>query len=190
MVRSGVCMRRGELRVAACCKPGAKHRPGLFFGGEAMPVYFLLSAVILGADQLVKAMVRASIPLLESRPFLPGVLNLTFVKNTGAAFSLFSSQTWLLTALSGVVSVVLAAALAKRLLPRPTGMLSLSLLLAGAVGNFIDRLCFGYVTDMFQTIFLNFPVFNVADIGVTVGGVLLCVSILFGSTPARKGGRR
>ena len=53
------------------------------------------------------------------------------------------------------------------------------MLLGGAIGNFIDRLLLGYVTDMFATTFMNFAVFNVADIGVVVGGVLLCVHVLF-----------
>ena len=74
---------------------------------------------------------------------------------------------------------MLAAALAKKVLPKPIGMLSLALLLGGAVGNFIDRLLFGFVTDMFATTFMNFPVFNVADIGVVVGGVLLCIHVIF-----------
>ena len=72
-----------------------------------------------------------------------------------------------------------AVALAKKVLPKPIGMLSLALLLGGAVGNFIDRLLFGFVTDMFATTFMNFPVFNVADIGVVVGGVLLCIHVIF-----------
>ena len=84
-----------------------------------------------------------------------------------------------LALLSGVVSVLLAVALAKKVLPKPIGMLSLALLLGGAVGNFIDRLLFGFVTDMFATTFMNFPVFNVADIGVVVGGVLLCIHVIF-----------
>ena len=76
-------------------------------------------------------------------------------------------------------TMLLAAALAKKVLPKPIGMLSLALLLGGAVGNFIDRLLFGFVTDMFATTFMNFPVFNVADIGVVVGGVLLCIHVIF-----------
>lgn len=143
-----------------------------------MPIlYLLLAAGIVAADQIVKALVRGHIPLLHSIAFLPG-LDLTYVKNTGAAFSSFSAHTWVLTLLSGVVSVALVAALWKKWLPSRLGMLSLALILAGAVGNFIDRLCLHYVTDMFQTTFMNFPVFNVADMGVTVGGVLLCVAVL------------
>lgn len=147
--------------------------------GDFLPIpYFILAAALVVADQIVKFWVRAAIPLGTHVGFLPG-MDLTYVQNTGAAFSLFSSHTWVLTLLSGVVAVVLAVALARRVLPHWSGQLSLALLLGGAVGNFIDRLLLGYVTDMFATTFMNFAVFNVADIGVVVGGVLLCVHVLF-----------
>lgn len=151
-----------------------------------MPVvYFLLSAALVVVDQVVKYVVRQGIPLHTAVDFLPGMA-LTYVKNTGAAFSLFQEHTWLLTLLSGVVSVALVVALAKKILPHWWGMLSLALLLGGAVGNFLDRLLLGYVTDMFATTFMNFPVFNVADIGVVLGGVLLCVSVILSFAEERK----
>lgn len=142
-----------------------------------MPLYFILAAALVVVDQVVKFLVRANIPLHTAVDFLPG-LDLTYVQNTGAAFSLLSSHTWVLTLLSGVVSVGLAVALAKKILSHWTGMLSLALLLGGAIGNFIDRLLLGFVTDMFATTFVNFAVFNVADIGVVVGGVLLCLHMI------------
>ena len=144
-----------------------------------MPIpFFLLAALIVAADQGVKYLVRANIALGQHVSFLPGVMYLTFVKNTGAAFSMLEEHTWLLTLLSGVVAVILAVLLARRILPHWFGQLALGLLLGGAVGNFIDRLLLGYVTDMFATAFVNFPVFNVADIAVVVGGVLLCVHVI------------
>ncbi len=144
-----------------------------------MPIpFFLLAALIVAADQGVKYLVRANIALGQHVSFLPGVMDLTFVKNTGAAFSMLEEHTWLLTLLSGVVAVILAVLLARRILPHWFGQLALGLLLGGAVGNFIDRLLLGYVTDMFATAFVNFPVFNVADIAVVVGGVLLCVHVI------------
>ena len=136
-----------------------------------MPLYFLLAAALVAVDQVVKYLVRAGIPLHTAVDFLPG-LDLTYVQNTGAAFSLFSQHTWLLTLLSGVVSVVLVICLGKRVLPHWSGMLALALLLGGAVGNFIDRLLFGFVTDMFRTTFINFAVFNVADICIVCGAIL------------------
>lgn len=144
-----------------------------------MPIpFFILAALIVAADQGVKYLVRANIALGQHVSFLPGVMDLTFVKNTGAAFSMLEEHTWLLTLLSGVVAVILAVILARRILPHWFGQLALGLLLGGAVGNFIDRLLLGYVTDMFAAAFVNFPVFNVADIAVVVGGVLLCVHVI------------
>jgi signal peptidase II len=140
--------------------------------------YFVLAILLVVVDQVVKLGVRRTILLHDTKSFLPG-LDLTYVKNTGAAFSLFSSHTWVLTLLSGAVGVVLAVLLARGVLSHWSGRLALGLLLGGAVGNFIDRALFGFVTDMFATNFMNFAVFNVADIGVTLGGVLLCVHVVF-----------
>lgn len=142
-----------------------------------MPFFLLLSVLLVVADQIVKLAVRANIDLGQSIGFLPG-MDLTFVCNTGAAFSVLNTHTWVLTLVSAVVSVILLVVLLRKMLPDPVGMLSISLLLGGAVGNLIDRAMFGYVTDMFKTTFMNFAVFNVADIGVTVGAVLLCVDVL------------
>ena len=140
--------------------------------------YLIFSILWIALDQGVKFLVRAVIPLHTSQPFIPGLFDLTYIRNTGAAFSILRAQTWLLTVLSGVAVVVLLVLLLRRAIPSRLGMLSLSLLLAGAAGNFIDRLAFGYVTDMFQTTFMNFPVFNVADIGVVVGGFFLVLAVL------------
>ena len=157
-------------------------------------LYAVLVVALVGLDQLVKFLVRAYIPLGGAVPFLPHILQLTYVQNTGAAFSLFARHTWLLTLISLVVSILLAVLLVKKVFPRPFAMLSLSLVLAGAVGNLIDRALMGYVTDMFQTLFMNFAVFNVADICVVVGGIAFCVYYLFShdkenghDTPAAEG---
>ena len=108
-----------------------------------------------------------------SLPFIPHIMELTYTQNTGAAFSFFSGMTWLLTVISLVVSIALAVMLWKRYFPGKMGNLALTLILAGAVGNLIDRLFLGFVTDMFATTFINFAVFNIADICVCCGGALL-----------------
>ena len=133
--------------------------------------YFLLAAALVVLDQLVKLLVLRLIPLGGQVPFIPHLVELTYVQNTGAAFSLFSRHTWVLAAVSLAVSLVLAAALWKGFFRHPLGKLTLSLLLAGAVGNLIDRTLRGFVVDMFQLLFMNFAVFNVADICVVVGGI-------------------
>ena len=143
-----------------------------------MPLYFLLAAALVAVDQVVKYLVRAGIPLHTAVDFLPG-LDLTYVQNTGAASSLLEEHTWILTIVSLVVSVLLTVLLVKKVFPRPFAMAALSMVLAGAVGNLIDRALLGYVTDMFETLFMRFAVFNVADICVVVGGIAFCVYYLF-----------
>ena len=142
-----------------------------------VPGYLILSGAVVVIDQIVKALVRTHIPLHTFVPFVPG-MELTYVQNTGAAFSMFSAHTWLLTVLSAVMSVVLLVLLARRTFPTRSGMLSVALLLGGAVGNLIDRFFMGFVTDMFSTTLFDFAVFNVADIGVTIGGIVLCLNVL------------
>lgn len=141
-------------------------------------LYFLLAAALVVVDQLVKFLVRANIPMGEGVPFIPHILQLTYYQNTGAAFSIFEQHTWILTLISAVASVLLIVLLAKRTFNHPFAMVSLALVLAGAVGNLIDRLFLGYVTDMFQTLFMNFPIFNVADICIVCGGIAFCVYFL------------
>jgi len=142
-------------------------------------LYTVLIAVLVVLDQVVKYLVRANIQEGQIIEFIPGLMGLTYVENTGAAFSILSEHTWLLTLVSAVVSVILAVALAKNTFRHPFGKLTLSLILAGAVGNLIDRALMGYVTDMFKTLFMNFAVFNVADICVVCGAIALCVYVLF-----------
>ena len=142
-------------------------------------IYGLIAAVLIALDQLVKYLVMTNIPLGEHVPFIPYILDLTYVTNTGAAFSIFSQHTWALAVVSLVMSVVLALALWKGLFQHPLGKLTLTLLLAGALGNFIDRAFRGFVVDMFNVLFMHFAVFNVADICVVVGGIAAGVYYLF-----------
>ena len=134
-------------------------------------LYYILSICLVVIDQVVKWWVRANIPLGEAIPFVPGMMDLAYVQNTGAAFSSFSGMTWVLTLVSLGASVAVAALLRRDFFPGKWGRLCLSLILAGAVGNLIDRAAFGKVTDMFNFTFMTFGVFNVADICV-VGGVI------------------
>ena len=141
-------------------------------------LYFILSICLVVIDQLVKWWVRGAIPLGESIPFIPHLMDLTYTQNTGAAFSSFSGFTWLLTLVSLGASVVIAVLLWKGFFPGAWGKRSLSLILAGAVGNLIDRALLGFVTDMFETTFVDFAVFNVADICVVAGGFLMAAYAL------------
>ena len=142
-------------------------------------LWLLLPAVLVVLDQLVKNWVQKTISLYGVKPFLPGLVELTYVQNTGAAFSLFREHTWILTLISAVASLIILVLLLRQTMPGFLGQLALSLVLGGAVGNLIDRYLHGYVVDMFSLQFMDFAVFNVADIAISVGGVLLCVYVLF-----------
>ena len=142
-------------------------------------IYTIIAAALVILDQAVKYLVMTNISFGEHVPFIPYLLELTYVENTGAAFSIFSEHTWALALVSLVMSVVLALALWKNFFRHPFGKLALTLLLAGAVGNFIDRAFRGFVVDMFNVLFMHFAVFNVADICVVVGGVAAGLYYLF-----------
>lgn len=141
--------------------------------------YAILAVVLVVADQVVKFLIRSNLELGESVPFIPHILNLTYYQNTGAAFSLFREHTWILALISAVVSVALVVVMVRRVFRHPVGQVILAVILAGAVGNLIDRVLFGYVTDMFQTIFINFAVFNVADCCLVCGVIAMMVYVLF-----------
>ena len=152
--------------------------------------YALLAVALVAVDQLVKYLVLQNIPLGGHVPFIPHLVELTYVQNTGAAFALFEEHTWLLALVSLAMSVVLIIALWKGFFRHPLGRLTLTLLLAGAVGNLIDRAFRGFVVDTFNLLFMNFAVFNVADICVVVGGISAGLYYLFLADklePGRKG---
>ena len=131
-------------------------------------LYAILAAALVAVDQLVKYLVRAHIPLGGNVPFIPRLLDLTYVQNTGAAFSMLRSHTWLLTLTSAVVVLAMCWLITKGFFKNRLGLFSAALVLAGGMGNLIDRVLFGFVTDMFQTTFMEFAVFNVLFLYVWV----------------------
>ena len=135
--------------------------------------YAILAVLLVIGDQLTKLAVRTGIPLGGSVPFIPGVLELTYVQNTGAAFSILRSHTWLLTLTSAAVVLAVCCLIVRGFFKNALGRWAAVLVLAGGVGNLIDRAVFGFVTDMLKTTFIDFPVFNVADCCITVGVPLL-----------------
>ena len=140
--------------------------------------YAILAVILVIMDQLTKYAVRAGIPLGGTKPFIPGILDLPYVQNTGAAFSILRTHTWLLTLTSAVVVLVICYLIVKGFFKNALGRWAAMLVLAGGMGNLIDRAVFGCVTDMLKTTFIDFPVFNVADCCITVGVPLLFLYVL------------
>ena len=139
----------------------------------------LFMAAVVGVDQWTKALVRANIPYGGQVPLIPGVVRLTYVRNTGAAFSMLSGARWFFLGLLAVFFLVVALLIKKKLLKKPAELWCLAAIGGGALGNAIDRAVFGEVTDMIEPLFINFAVFNVADIFITCGAIALAVYIIF-----------
>lgn len=110
---------------------------------------------------------------------IPGFFSFAYTENTGAAWSILSNATWLLTIISFFASVGLIIFLFKTKDKNRFMRMSVTLILAGAVGNLYDRLFLGYVRDMMKFDFINFPIFNVADVAMVVGVIMLIVYVIF-----------
>lgn len=145
--------------------------------------FFILAAIIVAGDQLLKYWVIQNIALGEVRSFIPGILQLTYVENSGAAFSILSSHTWILTVFSLVAIVAVSIFLIKTKMSRGA-KLCIAAVLGGAVGNAIDRLVSGAVVDMFEVSFMDFAVFNLADCFIVVGGIGFCIFYIIHSVRA------
>lgn len=146
----------------------------------------LCTAGIISADQLIKHAVRA-VP--EGYVFLrlPGLVELTHSTNTGAAFSLFSGNAGWLAMISVILLVVLGVFLYRSLALSPAAQIAFSCLIGGGIGNLIDRVLYGSVTDYIRLIPIRFPVFNLADIAITTSVSALLLMILIGRLEIRTG---
>jgi signal peptidase II len=138
----------------------------------------LVIALISTSDQLSKLWIRTHLALWESLP-LTDRLSLSYIGNTGSAFGLFANQTFLLIIIS-IAALLFILLFLRYLSPAATlSVVSIGLILGGAVGNLIDRLRFGYVTDFIDIrLWSNFhwPTFNIADVAITVGVFTLIYS--------------
>lgn len=142
-----------------------------------MAYYLLFIIALVGLDQFVKYWVSANIALGTSHGFIPGLMNLTNLHNDGAAWSILEGQQWFFYLIT-LAAVVVLAYLMRQWRTNRWKMIALSLIMAGALGNFIDRVHQHYVVDMFELLPINFPVFNVADSCLTVGVTALIIIIL------------
>ena len=141
--------------------------------------YFaLFAAGIVALDQFTKYLTVAHIALGAEIPFLPGLLRLTFVRNYGAAFSSFQNQQWLFALIFVIFTGLLLWEYFKKRMPFTTfERWCIAAIYGGGLGNMIDRVRMGYVVDMIETEFMQFPVFNVADCFITCGCIAMMVSL-------------
>lgn len=142
--------------------------------------HIMLLIVVLVADQVTKLWARTTLP---GAPIIvwKGVFSFRLIYNTGASFGIFKSHTLALTVFSIIGMLAICGfyvILPKKRKMRPM-RLTLTMIVAGGVGNIIDRIAFGKVTDMISFDLIDFPVFNVADIGVTCGAIVMCLLWIF-----------
>ena len=141
--------------------------------------FSLLALLIAAADQLTKLLVVQHIPLHTTLPLLPGGVSLTYVQNDGAAFSSFRGMQWMFLLIFLIFTASIFYEYFKK--PMPFSKWERVLIAAvygGGLGNLIDRVRLGYVVDMIQTEFMNFPVFNVADCFISCGCILLMLHLI------------
>ena len=142
--------------------------------------YTLFAAGIVAVDQWTKFLTVANIPLHQDIEMLPGFLGLTYVRNTGAAFSSFEGQQWLFAIIFVIFTGLILFEYFKKRQPFTNfDRWCIAAIYGGGLGNMIDRVRLGYVVDMIETKFMSFPVFNVADCFITCGCIALMVSLIF-----------
>ena len=139
-----------------------------------------IAAALVSVDQLTKWLAVLSLKGADTAVVIPHVLGFTYVENRGAAFGILQGQRWLFLVFTGVVmAAMLALLLFGKFRKQHLFNISTNLIVAGGIGNFIDRLIHGYVVDFLEILLFEFPVFNVADCYVVVGSILLLVFFFF-----------
>ena len=142
-----------------------------------MKPFWVMAAAVFGADRLVKLWAQARLAPGGWVQGIEGVFRWVYAENTGAAFSFMADQSWihyLITPIFFVVGWLLLRSWRLGLWPR----LCLGAIVGGALGNYADRLLYGYVIDMIDVTFMRFAVFNLADVAICLGGGLLAVSLV------------
>ena len=143
--------------------------------GIRLAIFCWAGAIAFSLDQLTKRWILSNIPAGSRRPFIPGVLDLFHVQNDGAAFSIGSGRPLFFAALTAVVVLgMVYAVMREKNLPYPL-IAILGLVAGGGIGNGLERVAHGSVTDFLATTFMNFAIFNVADIFVTCGIIAACI---------------
>lgn len=137
---------------------------------------YLITLILLSVDQFSKYIIRQKMSLAESIPIIKSVFHITYVENRGIAFGLFPQRSSLLIVISLIIILGIIFFERKKVIKSLKERFCLGLILGGALGNLIDRLRFGFVIDFLD--FRIWPVFNLADSGVCIGGILMVFFLL------------
>lgn len=135
---------------------------------------YVVAVVVYALDQILKAIVRTNMHIGESFPVLSPIVVIEYIRNPGGAFSILPNSRWLFVVVAIAVTIVVIVA-RYRWNPSVVGRLGLGFLLAGALGNMTDRVISGTVVDYIYFKFINFPIFNLADMAVDAGIILILI---------------
>ncbi len=142
-----------------------------------LAVITAVAALVL--DQFTKYYISNNFVMAETKPLIPHVLGITYVYNTGGAWGMLKDQTWLLLSVTIVIMLVCIALLLKFGVKNKLMFWAITLILSGGVGNMIDRIFRGgKVIDFFDLLFMEYPVFNVADCAIVIGAGMLLLYFL------------
>ena len=141
--------------------------------------FFGIAVMMLACDQLVKLLQRAFVPLGTTITVIPGLFYLRSILNYGAAFSILRGQQLVFIIVAVFMTGFLVVFWVYERPHTPLPVIATALIAAGGIGNFIDRLAFGAVYDLFNVTFFPFAIFNTADLCMTVGVILFVIWFLF-----------
>lgn len=156
-----------------------------------MVIFIVTAAVVLALDLLTKYLISSGMELHSSITLIPGVLDLTYIENEGMAYGLLAGKQFLLQAFTIIVIlVILGYVISKRNKLPGSERIAFALIVGGGLGNLISRFARGSVVDFIDFTFTSiFNIFNIADIGITAGCVLLIISMILQERSAKKDGR-
>lgn len=146
----------------------------------------LTALLLLAADQISKFFVREYLAAVDTLPLIPDALHLTYVENRGAAFGILQDKQWVFIVLTIVITVFAVYLLAAKKISGRLEIWALFLIVSGGIGNLIDRIFFGFVTDFIDFRLIRFYVFNIADCCVVIGVCLFLLAVLLDTLSQKK----
>lgn len=149
-------------------------------------IYYVIALAIIIIDQFTKYLVVRNMQIGDSIPLIPDVFHLTSHRNMGAAFGILQNQRLLFIIITVAVVIGIVVSLVRIGKSQPRVSLALSLVLGGAIGNFIDRVSTGQVVDFLYIKLIDFPIFNVADMAITFGVGLLMLDLFLDAKRTRR----
>lgn len=150
-------------------------------------ILFLLSIpVIVALDQIIKYVIFNTVRINGSIPVIKDVFHISYTENTGAAFGMMKNYRWVFITFTVVITAYLLYLLIARKVKSKLFVAAASLIVAGGLGNLIDRVFRGFVIDYLDFRLINFPLFNLADTVISIGTGLLCIYLIFFSEKAEQ----